>query len=315
MTTRKHRTALAAVAVCVGFGAATAGCGSAGSPGHSLPARIISPLTGSPQTQAEQAARALLAAFDALPGASVSAPASPEPAGLPSASLTAQWTVDAASGAAFTEAEAHLPDWGTAGSATQPPVEPEGRNSRSVQESSYGAVAQESVSITTVPLGPDRSTLQVWAQALWRPAKPATEQLPDSPVLLVSEQLAQPPAGAPQNRTVTLTDPPVTLADPTVISLIASQIDGLPTEPEFAPAFCPEITELTLGGSLTLDFRDTAGRTLAKVQTSFEPSGRCGGWVEVSVGGAVQPRLDDDADPRFAARIAALAGLPGPPSS
>jgi hypothetical protein len=316
MRTRKHRTALAAVAVCAGFGAAAAGCASGGAdpsdPGASAivssPPSSARPSTGpaqAPQAQAAQAALALLHAFDGLPGASASPSASAGPAGPPGDSLSGQWTVDAASGAAFTAAEARMPHWPTVGGPAQPRLSVGGQNDRTVQESGDGTLAQQSVSITTLPLAPDRSTLQVSVQVLWRPARPAAEHVPDSPGLIVTEQLASLPASAPRTRTAEVTDA-------ATIAQIAAQINALPTQPQFPRTFCPMITTRTLGGIVTLDFQNPArGKIAAEVQLTFKPTAVCGGWVEVSIGGATQPRLDDAADPLLAARILALAGLPG----
>jgi len=316
MRSRRHRTALASIAVCAGIGTATAGCASTGKLDHTAPAVRSPTPTGSPQAQAAQVAWALLRAFDGLPGATVStypsstrpSPASSAPPDPSAGVLDAQWTVNASSGAAFTAAEARLPQW--AGSRTSPPVKTDGRNSRTVQETGDGPLAQETVSITTVPVAPDRSTLQVSVAVYWRPAKPAVETLPDSAEVIVSEQLATPPPpSASQARTATVTEP-------TIVAVIEVDIDSLPTEPEFPPVFCPIITARTTGGTVTLDFRNAAGnRTLADVQLTLAPSGECGGWVEETVGGAVQPRLDDDAQPDLATQILGEAGLfaPNPP--
>lgn len=315
MRIRKHRTALAAVAVCAGFGAATAGCASGGTdrsdPGASATVSSAPssahPSTASPQTQAAQAALALLHAFDGLPGASASPSASAGPSSPPGGSLSAQWTVDTASGAAFTAAEARMPHWPTLGGSAQPQVLADGQNSRTVEQSGAGTLAQQSVSITTLPLAPDRSTLQVSVQVLWRPARPAAERVPNSPGLTVTEQLASLPSSAPQTRTAEVTDP-------ATIARIAAEINALPTQPQFPHAFCPMITTRTLGGIITLDFRDPArGKIVAEVQLTFKPTAVCGGWVEVSIGDVPQPRLDDAADPLLVARIAGLAGLPGTP--
>jgi hypothetical protein len=323
MSIRKHRTALAAVALCAGFGAVTAGCASvAANPGHAAPASPAGTvsvsalgtassapsLTGTPQAQAAQAAQALLHAFDGLPGASVSTSPSAGPGSPPGGLLSAQWTVAAASGAAFAAAEARMPDWPTTGPA-QPQVSADGQNSRTVQEIGDGTLAQQSVSITTLPLTADRSTLQVSVEVLWRPAKPAAERVPNSRELTVTEQLGSLPSSAPQTRTVTVTDA-------ATIGRIAAEINALPTQPRFEPVFCPMISTRTLGGIVTLDFRDPAGgKILAEVQLTVKPTAVCGGWVEVSVGGVTQPRLDDAADPLLATRILALAGLPGTPSA
>jgi hypothetical protein len=317
MRSRRHRTALAALAVCAGIGTATAGCALTDRViNHPMPASLSPTPTGSPQAQAAQVAWALLHTFDGLAGASVSTyPPSPGPSASASAPsdpsagvLNAQWTVNAASGTAFTAAEARMPRWAAVG--TQEPVKADGRNSRTVQETGDASLAQETVSVTTVPLASDRSTLQVSVEVYWRPPRSAAETLPDSPELIVSEQLATPlPASASQARTATLTDP-------AIISAIGSQIDSLPTEPEFPAEFCPIITARTTGGTVTLEFRNAAGnRTLAEVQMTVAPSAVCGGWVQVTVGGAVQPRLDDDAQPGLASTILGQAGLFAPSPS
>lgn len=309
----RHLTALASIAVCAGIGTATAGCASTRGIDHTMPALQSPTPTGSPQAQAAQVAWALLRAFDGLPGATVStyptsARPSPTSSALPDPSagvLNAEWTVNTSSGTAFTAAEARLPHW--AGPSTSPPVKADGENSRTVQEPSDGPLAQETVSITTVPLAPDRSTLQVSVEVYWRRAKPAVETLPDSPEVIVSEQLATPrPPSASQARTATVTDP-------AIIAVIEGDIDDLPTEPEFPPAFCPVITARTTDGTVTLDFRNAAGnRTLAEVQMTVAPSAVCGGWVKETVGGVVQPQLDDDAQPEFAALILGEADLFAP---
>lgn len=304
MRSSRHRAALAAIALFSGLGAA--GCASTHvvsvSQGGSASAGAPTGTSAaSPQSQAAQAANALLAAFDGLPGATRTSTGSP---GETAGDLNAQWTVDSTSGAAFTAAEARLPHWPRAGSGTtQPPVEPEGPNGETVQTSGDGTLAQESVDVTTMPAGSGRSTLWVTVDVVWRPAKPAAERLPDTAFLTVSDNLEPASSSVTAGRAATL-------ADRAKIAQIASEIDALPTEPHYGIVNCPMIR---VGTVLRLEFRNSAdGPPVAVVQVSTMATGMCGGSLTVSVGGAAQPSLDDAAEPQLAERIAGQAGLPLP---
>ena len=133
-----------------------------------------------------------------------------------------------------------------------------------------------------------------------RPVKPAAEQLPDSTELTVVGQTVPGPADTTAHAVV--------LTDAATIKEIAADINALPTLPHYSGmVHCPMET---VGTMLTLDFRDSAdGPVLAVVRLGPKPSGQCTGGVQVTIGGATEPELDDSGHPKLFTQIEQLAGL------
>ena len=134
-----------------------------------------------------------------------------------------------------------------------------------------------------------------------RPAKPASERVPDSKTLTVTLQLV-PGSTASSSGTHS-----VTITDPAKIAQIATTINALPTLPRYPKMYCPMQID---GPYLVLVFRDSAsGPVLAQVKLGTEPSGRCTGGVQVTVDGTAEPQLDDAAQPKLYSELMQSAGL------
>lgn len=134
-----------------------------------------------------------------------------------------------------------------------------------------------------------------------RPAKPASERVPDSKILTVTLQLV-PGSTASGSGTHS-----VTITDPAKIAQIATTINALPTLPHYPKMYCPMQID---GPYLVLVFRDSAsGPVLAQVKLGTEPSGRCTGGVQVTVDGTAEPQLDDAAQPKLYSELMQSAGL------
>lgn len=141
-----------------------------------------------------------------------------------------------------------------------------------------------------------------------RPAKPASERVPDSAVLTVQQRFAPGPATPTSGHEVVITKA-ATIAE------IAAEINALPTQPHIRGAYaCPMEPA---DGQLLLEFRGSAnGPVLASVQLTPHPTWVCGGAVVVTVGGVSEPPLDDSGSPGFYAHLEQLAGLSvGTPSA
>ncbi|HTJ67980.1 MAG TPA: hypothetical protein VL551_10655 [Actinospica sp.] len=132
-----------------------------------------------------------------------------------------------------------------------------------------------------------------------RPAKPASEQIPDSASLTVALHIV-PGTTDTGARSVTLTDA-------TKIAQIAAEINALPTQPKYPKVYCPMEID---GPYLTLDFRDSAtGPVLAHVKVPPKASGMCSPAIQVTVNGVTEPALDDASQPTLYTRLLQTAGL------
>lgn len=130
-----------------------------------------------------------------------------------------------------------------------------------------------------------------------RPAKPASEQVPDSKMLTVALKMA--PRTTAERSAV--------LTDPAKIAQIAGEINALPTLPRYPLMNCPMEID---GPYLTLVFRDSASTApLAQVRLNPQPSGACSQGVQVLIGGVSKPALDDSAQPKLYSDIMQTAGL------
>jgi hypothetical protein len=140
-----------------------------------------------------------------------------------------------------------------------------------------------------------------------RPAKPASERLPDSPELTVQQVLAPGFATSAGSHKVVITKS-------ATIAQIAAAINVLPRTPHYPTMYCPMEPA---DGQLLLEFRDSAtGPVLASVQLTPPPTWACGGAVVVTIGGVSEPSLDDAGSPGFYTHIEQLAGLSvGTPSA
>ena len=134
-----------------------------------------------------------------------------------------------------------------------------------------------------------------------RPVKPASEQVPDSIQLTAVGQTMPGPASTTAHTAV--------ITNAATIKEIAADINALPTLPHYTGiVHCPMET---VGTSLTLDFRDSAGGpVLAVVHLGPKPSSQCNGGVQVTVGGTTEPELDDSGQPKLFTQLEQLAGLP-----
>ena len=133
-----------------------------------------------------------------------------------------------------------------------------------------------------------------------RPVKPAAERVPDAAELTAVGQTVPGPASTTARTAV--------LANAATIKEIAADINALPTLPHYSGmVHCPMET---VGSTLTLDFRDSAtGPLLAVVHLGPKPTGQCTGGVQVTVGGATEPQLDDSGHPKLFTQLEQLAGL------
>jgi hypothetical protein len=134
-----------------------------------------------------------------------------------------------------------------------------------------------------------------------RPAKPATERVPDSKFLTVALQIV------PGSATSTSGQRSVTVTDAAKIAQIAAEINALPTLPSHPKMYCPMLID---GPYLVLAFRDSAsGPVLALVRLEPRASGVCGPGVQVTVNGVTQPQLDDSGQPKLYGDLVQQTGL------
>jgi hypothetical protein len=158
------------------------------------------------------------------------------------------------------------------------------------------ASSQKTVSVSA---GGSTSASPSPSSSFTRPAKPASEHLPDSGILTVALHIV--PGTTNGARSTTLTNA-------TTIAQIAAELNALPTQPRYATVYhCPMEID---GPYLTLDFRDSAsGPVLAHVTVPPKASGVCSPAIQVTVGGVVEPRLDDSGQPNLYTNLMQAAGL------
>lgn len=246
--------------------------------------------TGSPQTQAAQAAAGLLDAFDAIPGATVSTKTS-----ITSTVRSETWTVNASAASVYASAKARLPHWPLelAGAGR----ENDGGYSETVGSTSTGTLAEQSVGITVLPQGGGSkgSELEVDVEVVERLPKPAADHIPDSRVLTVTLTPVSLPKGAAGGGIVVGAGGTKTITSASEIAQIADELNALPLQPRYPAAYCPQMGAVP---SLTFGFAPSAhapASTSTVVVITTRTSGMCGEGVHVTVDGAPQPDLYHDA--------------------
>lgn len=284
-----------------------AGCGSAkpgsapvaGGPGSSsgTGGGGGTPSGLSPQKQAAQAERTLLALFASIPGAKVAAPPQYNVSGT---QASESWQLSVGTKAAFDTAVARLPHWKRIGGETADNL-PAGQYREIVQTTSASAtLAQQSVDITVTPTGgrADASTLEVDVEADYRPVKPAAERIPDSAVLIVGP--VTPSAGKK------------VITSASTIAQIAADLNALPTLAAHGVYACPALLATP---SLDLTFAPSADAPASASTVALVPSrpgGFCAPGVQVTVNGTSEPQLDNSVRSDLFTQLEKLTGVTVP---
>jgi hypothetical protein len=139
-----------------------------------------------------------------------------------------------------------------------------------------GVLNSRQLSVEVASSGSGQTAVRVDAQVSWLPAKPATERIPSAARLVTITAI---PGIDSRGRQPA----PVTITDASVVSRIASLIDGLPVFPPGTYS-CPMDT----GKGLRLTFRATArGPALAVANIALDGCAT----VSLTVGGATGPAL------------------------
>jgi hypothetical protein len=238
-----------------------------------------------------------LGVFASIPRARVVNGPSIEPA-----TAYESWGVDATVPAVFAEAAARLPHWPTIGSKDGGSA---GSYTETVQTTGPGTPAQESVTISVVSDGEGGSTLSVSVQVAYRPSKPAAERVPHSAVLIVSLQPAPDATPEPVDPVRRVISSAATIAQ------IADEINALPARPVYGTYACPAMRGTA---TLSLEFAPSSAAPASAstvVEVSSLPSGVCSPGVRVTVGGTVEPALDDSVHAGLFTELERLLGAGG----
>lgn len=241
--------------------------------------------TQSPQSQATAALQALLAPFSSIPGAHA-----PNPPQFAEGQAHQSWNIDKSAASAFTAAAALLPHWPRTGMGT-PVAELARQPSETVQTTSAGTLAAESVSITVIPRSATTSTLQASVDVEYRTPKLAAEHVPDSSVLTATLQPVT--RGVPGHATTKV------ITSHAVIAQVAEEINALPLAPLVA-AYCPMIMPTT---ELVLTFPTTV------VEISTHPTAICNTGAQMTVNGVHEPDLDDSMRPNLFTQLEQQTGI------
>jgi hypothetical protein len=269
----------------------------------------------SPRQRAVADAAHIIASFPRPPGAvrtgliaSLTAPGMGPQATPDVATATQWWRVPGRPQAVLAWIRAHLPPGFRPGASGSGPYEPS--PSVTLPESWTnvyalppvpGVLTQRWLVVLAVP-DHRQIAIRADAQVVWRPARPAAEQIPsDARAVTVT-----PVFGLNADEHLEHQDRAFIVTDPARVARIAAVVDGLPLFPDGMMS-CPNDT----GAAVRLTFTTAPGGPVVARATAAD--GGCGG-VSVTVDGWAMPALWDDpaSGPPLLQRVLGIAGVNWP---